>query len=98
MRKSSEDKEEEKKKKTPQEVAEKMQILDHNLKAYKALIKSFKKTNRAWLDLGLPAYFSSFALLLFCCFEWSVEKVKWGRVVWISNKREEDGKDKRKED
>lgn len=47
MRKSSEDKEEEKKKKTPQEVAEKMQILDHNLKAYKALIKSFKKTNRA---------------------------------------------------
>ena len=43
MRKSSEDKEEEKKKKTPQEVAEKMQILDHNLKAYKALIKSFKK-------------------------------------------------------
>ena len=25
----------------------KMQILDHNLKAYKALIKSFKKSNRA---------------------------------------------------
>lgn len=24
-----------------------MQILDHNLKAYKALIKSFKKSNRA---------------------------------------------------
>ena len=35
------------KKKTPQGVAEKMQILDHNLKAYKALIKSFKKANRA---------------------------------------------------
>ena len=34
-------------KKTPQGVAEKMQILDHNLKAYKALIKSFKKANRA---------------------------------------------------
>ena len=49
MRKSSENKEEEKKiiKKTPQGVAEKMQILDHNLKAYKALIKSFKKANRA---------------------------------------------------
>lgn len=26
---------------------EKMQILDHNLKAYKAFIKSFKKANRA---------------------------------------------------
>lgn len=26
----------------------KMQILDHNLKAYKALIKSFKKANRAY--------------------------------------------------
>lgn len=25
-----------------------MQILDHNLKAYKALIKSFKKANRAY--------------------------------------------------
>lgn len=36
-----------KNKKTPQGVAEKMQILDHNLKAYKTLIKSFKKANRA---------------------------------------------------
>ena len=26
---------------------EKLQILEHNLKAYKALIKSFKKSNRA---------------------------------------------------
>ena len=31
--------------KTPQR--KKMQIQDHNLKAYKALIKSFKKANRA---------------------------------------------------
>lgn len=29
---------------------EKMQILDHNLKAYKALIKSFKKSNRCNLS------------------------------------------------
>ena len=46
-----------------------MQILDHNLKAYKALIKSFKKANRAYQLI--------FLLLLFYCFvEWSVEKVK----------------------
>lgn len=35
-----------------------MQILDHNLKAYKALIKSFKKSNRACIvhptGLGSP--------------------------------------------
>lgn len=46
-----------------------MKILDHNLKAYKALIKSFKKSNRAYQLI--------FLLLLFYCFvEWSVEKVK----------------------
>lgn len=52
---SSEDKEEEKKKiikKRHKEWQKKMQILDHNLKAYKALIKSFKKANRACIGLG----------------------------------------------
>ena len=53
-------------KNTPQGVAEKMQLLDHNLKAYNALIKSFKKssracivhpTDRAWEVLhSLPAH------------------------------------------
>ena len=67
MRKSSEDKEEEKKKiiKKPQGVAEKMQILDHNLKAYKSLIKSFKKANRACIvhPTGLGKSYIAYQLI-----------------------------------
>ena len=60
--KSSEDK---KKKKTPQGVAEKIQILDHNLKAYKALIKSFKKANRACIvhPTGLGKSYIAYQLI-----------------------------------
>ena len=47
VKKSSENKEEEKNNKNATRSGRKMQILDHNLKAYKALIKSFKKANRA---------------------------------------------------
>ena len=59
--KSSEDKEE----KTPQGVAEKMQILDYNLKAYKALIKSFKKANRACIvhPTGLGKSYIAYQLI-----------------------------------
>ena len=54
-------------KKTPQGVAEKMQILDHNLKAYKALIKSFKKANRACIvhPTGLTSSLPIIRTLLF---------------------------------
>ena len=51
--------------KTPQGVAEKMQILDHNLKAYKALIKSFKKANRACIvyPTGLGKSYIAYQLI-----------------------------------
>ena len=60
MRKSSEDKEEEK-----HTTEEKMQILDHNLKAYKALIKSFKKANRACIvhPTGLGKSYMDYQLI-----------------------------------
>lgn len=50
---------------TPQGVAEKMQILDHNLKAYKALIKSFKKANRACIvhPTGLGKSYIAYQLI-----------------------------------
>lgn len=44
---------------------EKMQILDHNLKAYKALIKSFKKANRACIvhPTGLGKSYIAYQLI-----------------------------------
>jgi len=43
----------------------KMQILDHNLKAYKALIKSFKKANRACIvhPTGLGKSYIAYQLI-----------------------------------
>ena len=54
-----------KRRKTPQGVAENMQILDHNLKAYKALIKSFKKANRACIvhPTGLGKSYIAYQLI-----------------------------------
>ncbi|MGE9949480.1 DEAD/DEAH box helicase family protein [Coprococcus catus] len=42
-----------------------MQILDHNLKAYKALIKSFKKANRACIvhPTGLGKSYIAYQLI-----------------------------------
>lgn len=42
-----------------------MQILDHNLKAYKALIKSFKKSNRACIvhPTGLGKSYIAYQLI-----------------------------------
>ena len=52
-----------KEKTTPQR--KKMQILDHNLKAYKALIKSFKKANRACIvhPTGLGKSYIAYQLI-----------------------------------
>lgn len=56
-------------KKRHKEWQKKMQILDHNLKAYKALIKSFKKSNRACIvhptGLGLTSSLPIIRTLLF---------------------------------
>ena len=42
-----------------------MQILEHNLKAYKALIKSFKKANRACIvhPTGLGKFYIAYQLI-----------------------------------
>lgn len=67
MRKSSEDKEEKKKikRKNATRSGRKMQILDHNLIAYKALIKSFKKANRACIvhPTGLGKSYIAYQLI-----------------------------------
>ena len=53
------------KKKRHKEWQKKMQILDHNLKAYKALIKSFKKANRACIvhPTGLGKSYIAYQLI-----------------------------------
>lgn len=51
--------------KKPQKKEKNMQILDHNLKAYKALIKSFKKANRACIvhPTGLGKSYIAYQLI-----------------------------------
>ncbi|MGM9962571.1 MAG: DEAD/DEAH box helicase family protein [Holdemanella porci] len=52
-------------KKRHKEWQKKMQILEHNLKAYKALIKSFKKSNRACIvhPTGLGKSYIAYQLI-----------------------------------
>ena len=67
MRKSGEDKEEENNNKTRhKEWQKKMQILEHNLKAYKALIKSFKKANSSCIvhPTGLGKSYIAYQLIV----------------------------------